>query len=68
MKFDPITKSIYTDKDEFVKRMNCPYKISWDKLDATTSTFRNCTNCDKLILDTASKAYEDLLKIVKKKS
>ena len=22
MKFDPITKDIYTDKDEFVKRMN----------------------------------------------
>lgn len=65
MKFDPITKDIYTDKDEFVKRMNCPYKMSWDKLEATNSNSRKCANCDHLIIDTEVLTDNDLLKIVK---
>ena len=52
MKFNPITKEIYTDKNEFVKRMNCPYKINWDNLEDTNSTSRKCENCNHLILDT----------------
>ena len=65
MKFDPITKVIYTDKDEFVKKMNCPYKMSWDKLEATNSTSRKCANCDHLIINTELLTENDLLKIVK---
>ena len=65
MKFDPLTKDIYTDKDEFVKTMNCPYKISWDKLEATNTTLRKCANCDHLIFDTEVLTDDDLLKIVR---
>ena len=64
MKFDPLTKDIYTDKDEFVKTMNCPYKMSWDNLEATSSTLRKCANCDHLIVDTEGLTDDDLLKIV----
>lgn len=64
MKFDPLTKDIYTDKDEFVKTMNCPYKMSWDSLEATSSTLRKCANCDHLIVDTEGLTDDDLLKIV----
>ena len=64
MKFDPLTKDIYTDKDEFVKTMNCPYKMSWDNLEATSSTLRKCANCDHLIVDTEGLTGDDLLKIV----
>ncbi|MBK6339947.1 MAG: hypothetical protein IPO64_13450 [Bacteroidetes bacterium] len=64
MKFDPLTKDIYTDKDEFVKTMNCPYKMSWDNLEATSSTLRKCANCDHLIVETEGLTDDDLLKIV----
>ena len=64
MKFDPLTKDIYTDKDEFLKTMNCPYKMSWDNLEATNSTLRKCENCDHLIVDSEGLTDEDLLKIV----
>ena len=64
MKFNPLTKDIYTDKDEFVKTLNCPYKISWDKLEATNSTLRKCTICDHSIVDTEGITDDDLLKIV----
>jgi hypothetical protein len=65
MKFNPISKDIYTDKDEFVKRMNCPYKMSWDKLEVTNSTLRKCSNCNNLILDTEFLTDNELLKIVR---
>jgi len=65
MKFDPITKDIYTDKDEFVKRMNCPYKLNWDNLEATNSTLRKCANCDHLIVDTEILTDDDLLNMVR---
>lgn len=65
MKFDPITKDIYTDKDEFVKTMNCPYKMNWDNLEATNSTLRKCAKCDHLIVDTEIVTDDDLLKMVR---
>ena len=65
MKFDPITKNIYSDKDEFIKRMKCPYKMSWDNLETTNSTLRKCSNCDHLIFDTEMLTDNDLLKMVR---
>lgn len=65
MKFDPLNKEIYTDKDEFVKTMNCPYKMSWANLEAANSTLRKCANCDHLIVDTEVLTDDDLLKVVR---
>jgi len=65
MKFDPITKEIYTDKDEFVKKMNCPYKMNWDHLETTNSALRKCVICDHLIVDTKVLTDEDLLEMVR---
>lgn len=65
MKFDPLTKDIYTDKGEFVKTMNCPYKMRWDNLEFTNSSFRKCTKCEHLIVDTESLRDDELLKIVR---
>ena len=65
MKFDPLTKDIYTDKDEFLKRLNCPFKMRWENLEATNSTFRKCANCDHLIVDTEVLSDDDLVKIVR---
>ncbi len=65
MKFDPIKKEVYTDKDEFVKKMNCPYKMNWDKLERANSTMRKCSNCDHLIVDTEFLSDDELLSMVK---
>jgi len=65
MRFDPVTKEIYTDKNEFVKRMNCPYKMNWDNLEDTNSTLRKCTNCNHLIVDTEFLTDDDLLVMVR---
>lgn len=65
MKFDPITKEIYTDKGEFVKRMNCPFKVIWDDLEEINrSTLRKCSNCNRTIIDTEYLSDEGLLKMI----
>jgi hypothetical protein len=65
MKFDPITKDIYTNKDEFVKTMNCPYKMNWVNLEVINSTSRKCTNCNHLIVETDDLTDDNLVKLVK---
>lgn len=65
MKFNPLTKDIYTDKDVFVKTMNCPYKMSWDNLETTNSPIRKCANCNHSIVDTEDITDDELLKIVR---
>ena len=32
MKYNPLTGEIYTDKDEFVKKMSCPWLMKWADL------------------------------------
>lgn len=65
MKFDPLTKDVFTDKDEFVKTMHCPYNMSWDDLQYANSTMRNCSTCQKFIVDTEHMADEELLMMVR---
>ena len=64
MRFDPITKEVYTNNGEFIKKMDCPYKINWDDLEATNSTSRKCSTCDHLIIDTQYLSDDELLKMV----
>lgn len=67
MKFNPITKEVYTDKDQFVKKLNCPFKMKWDDLEQTNSTFRKCSNCESLIINTKYYTDNELLEIIKQK-
>lgn len=65
MKFDPIRNEVYTDNDVFVKKLYCPYKMNWDKLERSNSTNRKCSNCDNVIVDTMHLSDDDILKMVK---
>lgn len=65
MRFDPIKKEIYTDEGEFIKQMNCPYKMNWDNLEVTDNTYRICLNCNHLIVDTELLTDIEILNIVK---
>jgi hypothetical protein len=67
MKFNPLTKEIYTDNDQFIKKMNCPFKINWDNLEHANSTMRKCENCNHLIVDTEFISDQDILGMVKDK-
>ena len=62
MKFNPLTKEVYTDQGEFIKKMDCPFEIDWDKLTIGASPqSRNCAQCKQPIIDTAYLSDEELL-------
>lgn len=66
MKFNPITSEVFTDEDKFLKKLFCPYNVDWDELEKTSnSTFRKCTNCDHLIVDTSFLTDDELLSMIK---
>lgn len=66
MKFNPLTKDVFTDKDVFIKKLNCPFKMKWANLEATSTSNRKCTNCNSIIIDTAVLTDDDLLEMVRK--
>jgi hypothetical protein len=68
MKFNPITKSLYTDNGQFVKKLNCPYKINWEDMEVIDSTNRKCLNCDHMVVDTATLTDEQLFEMVRQNS
>lgn len=61
MKFDPIKKELFTENGEFIKKMNCPYKVNWDNLEKSNSLSRRCLNCDQQIVDTEHLSDDALL-------
>ncbi len=65
MKFNPLTKDIYTDNDEFVKRMHCPFQMNWDDLEHSRKAKPLCVNCNRFIIDTQELADDELLTIIK---
>jgi hypothetical protein len=65
MKFDPITKDVFTDQGEFIKQLNCPYKMNWETLEGTNPEIRKCSNCDHFIINTEHLGDSELLNVVK---
>ena len=65
MKYDPINESIYTDNDEFIKKLSCPYKILWDDLEKLDHTKRKCEVCSHPIVDTEQFSDEEVLAMIK---
>ena len=52
MKYNPITKKLFTDDNQFLKKMNCPLNIDWVKLEYFSSSSKLCNGCNKQIYDT----------------
>jgi hypothetical protein len=66
MKFDPITKNLYTDAGKFIKKLRCPMAQRWEQLDARPdSPHRHCGECESSVLDTATLSDHDLLAAVR---
>ncbi len=65
MKYNPITKTLYTDDNLFLKKMHCPFKMDWNNLKSTSPNSRSCTNCQKPIYDAMQLSDNELLDIFK---
>ena len=65
MKYNPITKTLFTDDNQLLKKMHCPYKMDWNNLESTSQTTRSCTTCQKPIYDAMQLSDNELLDIFK---
>jgi hypothetical protein len=62
MKFNPITKKLYTDSGELIKRLHCPLRMQWAQLRQNPVTpHRMCIACERTVLDTDDMTDAELL-------
>ena len=66
MKFNPITKNLFTDNNVLIKNINCPFYMSWSGLSRTkASGVRSCNLCEKNITDTNGLTDEVVVEMVR---
>ncbi len=52
MQYKVDTKELYTDKGEFVKKMQCPRDVEWGNImPGKNDIERNCIHCNKSVLN-----------------
>ena len=67
MKFNPNTREIFTNDNQLIKKMDCPYDMDWDQLSPSgDANSRNCGQCNRAIVDTATLSDHELLNRLKK--
>ena len=66
MKFNPITNILYTDNNKVIKKMYCPYpSLRWDELSSVEGSLdRNCSLCEKNVIETKDMNDEMLCKLI----
>ena len=65
MKFNPLTKQLFTEDGRLIKRMHCPFRLDWRKLQLTEDVgARRCGICQHEVTDTALRTEEELLALL----
>jgi len=66
MKFNPITQHLFTDNNQLIKKLNCPFNLNWKDLELTKSQcIKRCQLCNKEIIDTDNMTESYLLQRMK---
>lgn len=66
MKFDPISKKVYTDQGKFLKKLHCPYQMTWDQLKEIDTKDRFCGICKSRVVDSNDYSDQELFDIIQK--
>jgi hypothetical protein len=65
MKFNPISREVFTDQGEFLKKLDCPFKMDWEAMAISGEAHRKCPVCNHLVVDTEKFNDTELLAFVK---
>lgn len=60
MKFNPNTGKLFTDQGDFIKKLHCPLKKTWDELQNGY-----CNSCNKSVVDTNNMSDKKVLSLLK---
>lgn len=65
MRFNPLTRNLYTDGGRLIKKLQCPHGRRWEEQLQTGQTLvKYCDICDRNISDTSDLSDEDVLRLV----
>ena len=64
MKFNPITKDLFTDEHQLIKKLHCPFNVKWSELHGN-ETSRQCAKCNHSVINTKDLTDKFLLEMVK---
>ena len=65
MKFNPHTNRLFTDDGLLIKRLHCPFRLDWRKLEPTDDpAARRCDICQHTVTDTAHRTEAELLALM----
>ena len=66
MKYNPITRNLFTDENEFLKKLSCPKNANWAAMPIDESERkRTCQFCKKEVVDTQFLADRELAELLK---
>jgi len=66
MKFNPVTKRLFTDSNDFIKQLHCPVGVSWSEMSIIEGQEdRSCATCNKSIKDISNKSDSQVVRLVK---
>lgn len=52
MKFNLLTNELFTNNNELIKKLYCPYKLNWDEMEYDDFNSKKCSICQSQIIDT----------------
>ncbi|MGH1384143.1 hypothetical protein [Kordia sp.] len=52
MKFNPLTNELFTNKNEYLKRLECPFNLNWNELKENGTLSKKCAICENQVFDT----------------
>ena len=66
MKYNPITKGLYTDIGTFLKKLHCPLSKQWEELHPNNLLkVKMCDQCKRAVYETARLSDEQLSDLLK---
>jgi hypothetical protein len=67
MKYNSETKELFTEKGIFLKKMQCPDKVDWEKMEPGKNDLEKiCLICNKSVLNTDYLTDEEVLFVLEK--
>ena len=69
MKFDPVSKRLYTDDCQLIKKLECRFPVRWEEMPPTDKPgVRWCGICEDKVTDTAGFSDEEVADMVQQNS
>ena len=65
MKFNLISREVFTDQGEFLKKLDCPFKMDWESMANSGEGHRKCSVCKHVVVDTEKFSDAELLALIK---